>query len=106
MRLHQSEHLEDEEEPWAYYQPESSPLVETDKPLESSESTFHAQDESQHDSQQTITLPPESTLGGPVWGSRLRKKVQPPHYYQSQPGRALAPKGGSHVKDMFTDLSH
>ena len=82
----QSEHFEDEEEPWTYYQPESSPLVETDEQLESSES--------QHDSQQTITPPPESTRGGLVWGSRLRKKVQPPDYYQSQPGTGSSTQRG------------
>ena len=35
------EYYEDEEEPWVYYQPEPSPILETDKPLESSESTSH-----------------------------------------------------------------
>ena len=51
----QSEHPEDEDELWAYYQPESSPILETAEPLEPSEPTSHTQEESQQDSQQTIT---------------------------------------------------
>ena len=101
----QSEHLEGEEEPWAYYQPESSLLVETDEQLESSESTFHAQDESQHDNQQTITPPPESARGGPVWGPDCAKKFNPQTITSLSPGRAPAPKGGSNVMNT-TDLSH
>ena len=42
---HSQEQLADEEETWDYYQSESSLILETDEPLESSESTSHTQDE-------------------------------------------------------------
>ena len=91
----QSEHLEDEEEPWAYYQPESSPLVETDEQLESSESTFHTQDESQHDSQQTVTTHQKALEVDQSGVPDCAKKFNPQTITSLSPGRASAPKGGS-----------
>jgi len=79
----QTEMSEDEMEPWVSYQQEFSINSQPDQQSVSLESVSEQGSEPQdHHGQENITVQPEATRGGSVWGSRLRKTVRPPDYYQ------------------------
>ena len=98
----QSEYVEDEEheeEPWVYYEPESSPILETDK---SSESTSHPQDESQQETANTPSHSHQKTLEVDQFGGPDCAETFNP---QTTTRRALAPKGGNNVtNNLHTNL--
>jgi len=76
--------MSEDMEPWVSYQQEFSMNSQPDQQSVSLESVSEQGSEPQdHHGQENVTAQPEATRGGSVWGSRLRKTVRPPDYYQA-----------------------
>jgi len=77
-------------EPWVSYQQEFSMNSRPAQQSVSSELLSEQGSEPQdHHGQENITVQPEATRDGSVWGSRLCKTVRPPNYYQPAVTSAL-----------------